>query len=90
MEANSRSFSHKINPKLKIADPPRVESSVFYGGLPVNPGSPRGEGCCSIIGVALIADGLHMHIPRGFIYFAIAFSLGVEALNFFVRTRRTK
>ena len=43
-----------------------------------------------LIGVALIADGLHMHIPRGFIYFAIAFSLGVEALNFFVRTRRTK
>jgi predicted tellurium resistance membrane protein TerC len=43
-----------------------------------------------LIGVALIADGLHMHIPRGFIYFAIAFSLGVEALNYFVRTRRAK
>ncbi len=43
-----------------------------------------------LIGVALIADGLHMHIPRGFIYFAIAFSLTVEVLNYFVRTRRTK
>lgn len=43
-----------------------------------------------LIGVALIADGLHMHIPRGFIYFAIAFSLAVEALNYFVRTRRAK
>lgn len=34
-----------------------------------------------LIGVALVADGLHFHIPRGYIYFAIAFSLGVEALN---------
>lgn len=43
-----------------------------------------------LIGVALIADGLHMHIPRGFIYFAIAFSLGVEVLNFFVRRSRQR
>lgn len=34
-----------------------------------------------LIGVALVADGLHFHIPRGYIYFAIAFSLAVEALN---------
>ncbi|QPC43086.1 TerC family protein [Kaustia mangrovi] len=34
-----------------------------------------------LIGAALVADGLHFHIPRGYIYFAIAFSLGVEALN---------
>ena len=34
-----------------------------------------------LIGMALIADGLHFHIPRGYIYFAIAFSLGVEVLN---------
>lgn len=41
-----------------------------------------------LIGVALVADGLHMHIPRGFIYFAIAFSLAVETLNILVRRRR--
>lgn len=34
-----------------------------------------------LVGVALIADGLHFHIPRGYVYFAIAFSAAVEALN---------
>jgi predicted tellurium resistance membrane protein TerC len=42
-----------------------------------------------LIGVALVADGIHMHIPRGFIYFAIAFSLSVEVLNMLVRRRAT-
>jgi predicted tellurium resistance membrane protein TerC len=40
-----------------------------------------------LIGLALVADGVHMHIPRGFIYFAIAFSLTVEFLNMLVRNR---
>lgn len=34
-----------------------------------------------LIGVMLVADGLGQHIPRGYIYFAMAFSLGVELLN---------
>jgi predicted tellurium resistance membrane protein TerC len=34
-----------------------------------------------LIGVALVADGLGFHIPRGYVYFAIAFSLFVEILN---------
>lgn len=34
-----------------------------------------------LVGVALIADGLHFHVPRGYLYFAIAFSAGVECLN---------
>jgi predicted tellurium resistance membrane protein TerC len=34
-----------------------------------------------LIGVVLIAEGLHTHVPRGYIYFAMAFSLGVEMLN---------
>jgi predicted tellurium resistance membrane protein TerC len=42
-----------------------------------------------LIGIALVADGIHMHIPRGFIYFAIAFSLAVEFLNTLVRRRST-
>ncbi|RMF72658.1 MAG: TerC family protein, partial [Alphaproteobacteria bacterium] len=34
-----------------------------------------------LIGMALVADALHFHIPRGYLYFAIAFSLFVELLN---------
>ncbi len=34
-----------------------------------------------MIGVALIGDGLDMHIPKGYIYFAMAFSVAVEMLN---------
>jgi predicted tellurium resistance membrane protein TerC len=36
-----------------------------------------------------VADGLHFHIPRGYLYFAIAFSIGVESLNLLAaRARR--
>ncbi|HEX7023650.1 MAG TPA: TerC family protein, partial [Gemmatimonadales bacterium] len=38
-----------------------------------------------LIGVALIAEGLDQHIPKGYIYFAMAFSVGVEMLNLRVR-----
>jgi len=34
-----------------------------------------------LIGVALIADGFEFHIPRGYIYFAMAFAAAVEAFN---------
>ncbi len=34
-----------------------------------------------LVGVALVADGLNQHIPRGYIYFAMAFSVLVEMLN---------
>jgi len=34
-----------------------------------------------LIGVALVADGLGFHMPRGYLYFAIAFSMFVEMLN---------
>jgi len=39
-----------------------------------------------IVGMALIADGLEFHIPRGYIYFAMGFSIFVESLN--IRMRR--
>ena len=39
-----------------------------------------------LIGMALVADGLNQHIPKGYIYFAMAFSVGVELLN--LRMRR--
>lgn len=38
-----------------------------------------------LIGMALIAEGLDLHIPKGYIYFAMAFSLGVEMLNMRLR-----
>jgi predicted tellurium resistance membrane protein TerC len=40
-----------------------------------------------LVGVALVADGLGFHIPRGYLYFAIAFSLGVELLNIRARAK---
>jgi predicted tellurium resistance membrane protein TerC len=41
-----------------------------------------------LIGVALTADGLHFHIPRGYLYFAIAFSVMVEFFNLLARRNR--
>jgi predicted tellurium resistance membrane protein TerC len=43
-----------------------------------------------LVGVALIADGMHFHIPRGYLYFAIAFSAGVETLNLLARNARRR
>jgi predicted tellurium resistance membrane protein TerC len=40
-----------------------------------------------LVGVALIADAMHFHIPREYLYFAIAFSAGVESLNVTVLKR---
>jgi predicted tellurium resistance membrane protein TerC len=39
-----------------------------------------------LIGVALIAEGAHFEIPKGYLYFAMAFSVGVEMIN--IRLRR--
>jgi predicted tellurium resistance membrane protein TerC len=39
------------------------------------------------IGVMLIADGFGHHVPKGYLYFAMAFSLGVEMLNLRARHR---
>jgi predicted tellurium resistance membrane protein TerC len=43
-----------------------------------------------LIGVALIGDGLHFHIPRGYIYFAMAFAAAVEAFNVLASRNRKK
>jgi predicted tellurium resistance membrane protein TerC len=40
-----------------------------------------------LIGVTLIAEGLHQHIPKGYIYFAMAFSVLVEVLNMRLRKK---
>jgi predicted tellurium resistance membrane protein TerC len=40
-----------------------------------------------LIGTSLVAEGLHFHIPKGYVYFAMAFSVGVEMLNLRMRAR---
>lgn len=43
-----------------------------------------------LIGVALIADGFDVHIPRGYVYFAMAFAGAVETFNILARQRRMR
>lgn len=40
-----------------------------------------------LVGMALVAEGFGHHVPKGYIYFAMAFSLGVEMLNLRLRKR---
>jgi predicted tellurium resistance membrane protein TerC len=40
-----------------------------------------------LIGMSLVADGLGLHIPKGYIYFAMAFSVFVEMINLRIRKR---
>jgi predicted tellurium resistance membrane protein TerC len=42
-----------------------------------------------MVGMALVADGLDFHVPKGYIYFAMAFSVGVEMLNLRMRRKAT-
>jgi predicted tellurium resistance membrane protein TerC len=43
-----------------------------------------------LIGFTLVVEGIEMHIPKGYIYFAMAFSIFVEFLNMRIRKRSTK
>lgn len=43
-----------------------------------------------VVGVVLIADGFGHHVPKGYIYFAMAFSVGVEMLNIRMRKKAVK
>ena len=43
-----------------------------------------------LIGVALVADGFEFHIPRGYIYFAMAFAAAVEAFNVIAKRNRQR
>jgi len=43
-----------------------------------------------LVGVVLIADGFDHHVPKGYVYFAMAFSVCVEMLNLRMRKRRTR
>lgn len=41
-----------------------------------------------LVGVALVADGFGLHIPKGYIYFSMAFSLAVELINIKMRKKK--
>ena len=43
-----------------------------------------------LIGVALVAEGFDFHIPRGYIYFAMAFAAAVEAFNVMAGRKRRR
>ena len=43
-----------------------------------------------LIGVTLLGEGLHFHIPKGYIYFSMAFAFGVELLNLKLRSKQAK
>lgn len=43
-----------------------------------------------LVGTALIAEGLKFHVPKGYIYFAMAFSMAVEMINIRLRDRNTR
>ena len=41
-----------------------------------------------LVGVTLMVEGFDVHVPKGYIYFAMAFSIGVEMLNLRIRRKR--
>ena len=43
-----------------------------------------------LIGVLLIADGFGLHVPKGYVYFGLGFSVAIESLNHWVRARRKR
>lgn len=43
-----------------------------------------------MIGILLLAEGMHYHVPRGYIYFAFTFSIFVEAMNTVARSKSQK
>jgi predicted tellurium resistance membrane protein TerC len=40
-----------------------------------------------MVGGALVAEGAHMHVPKAYLYFAMAFSVGVEMINLRMRAK---
>jgi predicted tellurium resistance membrane protein TerC len=43
-----------------------------------------------LIGVTLVGEGLGQHIPKGYIYFSMAFAFGVEMLNLRLRSHSAR
>ena len=53
-------------------------------------GRPLAPALLTLVGVALIAEGYEVHLPKGYLYFAMAFSFVVEMINIRMRTRSAK
>ena len=43
-----------------------------------------------LVGMTLVAEGMEFHVPKGYVYFAMAFSVGVEMLNLRIRRRSAR
>ncbi|SVB11198.1 uncharacterized protein METZ01_LOCUS164052, partial [marine metagenome] len=43
-----------------------------------------------LVGTALLGEGMHFHIPKGYIYFAMAFAVVVEMLNLKLRKKKAE
>ncbi len=43
-----------------------------------------------LVGTALVAEGFDFHVPKGYIYFSMAFSVAVEMLNIRMRAKRRR
>ena len=41
-----------------------------------------------LVGMTLVAEGVGFHIPKGYIYFAMAFSLAVESINIYAKKKK--
>ena len=77
------------------AIPPLVLLILLYSGLPfagirLSPVEAVALGFLLMIGMVLIADGFGVHVPKGYIYAAMAFSALVEGLNMMARRARRK
>jgi predicted tellurium resistance membrane protein TerC len=46
--------------------------------------------CLVVVGVVLVAEGFGHHVPKGYIYFGMAFAFGVEMLNIRFRKKRSQ
>jgi predicted tellurium resistance membrane protein TerC len=43
-----------------------------------------------VVGVVLVAEGFDNHVPKGYVYFGMAFSLAVEMLNIHMRKKKSR
>ena len=60
------------------------------GVLIVEPSKMLALSFLVLIGFVLVVEGFGKHIEKGYVYFALAFSVGVEVLNIRARSRSTK
>ena len=59
---------------------------MVYRNLPPAPFGSSALSFLIVVGTVLIAESFDVHVPKGYVYFAMAFSLGVEAINIRMRT----